>query len=121
VRLVARVLRDAGMEVIYLGMRRTSSEIVTAAVQEDATIIGLSVLSGIHITAARSIMEELVAAKATRIPVVIGGIIPPRDVAVLEEIGIAGVFGPGSRTDDLVASIHEIVNRLREGVAWTTG
>jgi methylmalonyl-CoA mutase C-terminal domain/subunit len=106
VRLIARVLRDAGMEVIYLGARQTPSAIVTAAVQEDADIIGLSILSGIHKRSAREINETLRSRGAEHIAVFMGGIIPAQDVAELRASGVAAVFGPGTNTQDVVDAVR---------------
>lgn len=118
VRLVARVLRDAGMEVIYLGMRQTPASIAAAAVQEGVAAVGLSVLSGIHKEAARDVLAELRDRGAGHIPVFVGGIIPPRDTAELTEMGVAAVFGPGSHTGTLAKTIRDIVERQVAGDLW---
>jgi len=106
-RLIARALRDAGMEVIYLGARQTPKTIVDAALQESVDVIGLSVLSGIHKEAAFSVMQMLKERGATDISLIVGGIIPKEDAVELNRIGVKGVFGPGTNT-------HEVVNFIRE-------
>ena len=102
VKVIAMSLRDAGAEVVYLGLRRTAAEIVTAAVQEDADLIGLSVLSGTHLAAARDLMDQLAAAGAEHIPVVVGGTVPPADVVTLLALGVAAVWPVGSSLDEAV-------------------
>lgn len=108
-RVIARVLRDAGMEVIYLGIRQSPEMIVNAAIQEDVDAIGLSILSGIHIDASRSILQLLKGKGAERIPVVIGGIIPEEDKAELKQMGVKGVFGPGTKMAEVSKFFSEIV------------
>lgn len=108
-RLISRALADAGMEVIYLGTRQTTEMIVNSAVQESADIIGLSILSGIHKQCARDIMQALNERGAGNLPVVIGGIVPPQDVAELKQIGIRAVFGPGSNMKDVIQTVTDIV------------
>jgi methylmalonyl-CoA mutase C-terminal domain/subunit len=115
IRLIARVLRDAGMEVIYLGARQTSSSIVSAALQEDADIIGLSILSGIHKRSAKEIRETLHSRGADHIPVFMGGIIPAQDIPELRASGIAGVFGPGTNTQDVVNAVRSAAAARRDG------
>lgn len=114
IRLIARVLRDAGMEVIYLGARQTPSAIVAAALQEDADVIGLSVLSGIHKRSAKEIIAALRSRSAAHIPVFMGGIIPAQDVAELKASGIAEVFGPGTNTGDVVDAVRASVAPARK-------
>jgi methylmalonyl-CoA mutase C-terminal domain/subunit len=106
-RLISRALRDAGMEVIYLGARQTPKMIVDSALQEGVDVIGLSILSGIHKEAASSVMQMLEENGATHISLVVGGIIPKADVPELLRMGIKGVFGPGTST-------HHVVNFIRE-------
>lgn len=108
-RVVARALRDAGMEVIYTGLRQTPESIVTAVLEEDVDVLGLSSLSGAHDYLLPQVMELLRARGAGDVLVVAGGIIPESDVPGLERLGIARVFGPGSSTDDIVAFIRERV------------
>jgi methylmalonyl-CoA mutase C-terminal domain/subunit len=90
-KVVARALRDAGFEVVYLGLRKTPAEIVAAAIEEDVDVIGLSVLSGAHVPLARKVMAAL-ESEGAEIPVVLGGTIPERDLGRLTELGIAAVF-----------------------------
>ena len=108
-KVVSRALRDAGFEVIYTGLRRTPEEIVNAAVQEDADVIGLSILSGAHNVLFPKIMDLLAQKGADDIRVIAGGIIPEKDVAELKKIGIAEVFLPGSSTQAIVQWIKENV------------
>lgn len=105
VKVVARALRDAGMEVIYTGLRQTPEMIVEAAMQEDVDAIGLSILSGAHMALMRRVKELLVENDMSDIPVFLGGIIPNDDVAELKAIGIEGIFGPGSSLEDIVAFV----------------
>lgn len=95
-RVVAYGLRDAGFEVIYTGLRQTPEQIATAAVQEDVDVIGLSVLSGAHLALTRKVMEKLREQDAADIPVLVGGLIPEADKAVLKEMGVAEVFTAGT-------------------------
>jgi methylmalonyl-CoA mutase C-terminal domain/subunit len=114
-KVVARALRDAGMEVIYTGLRQTPEMIVEAALQEDVDIIGLSVLSGAHMALAPRIFELLKANDMEAVPVFIGGIIPGEDVPVLKEMGVVEVFGPGTSTEVIVNCIKETVLGERTG------
>jgi methylmalonyl-CoA mutase, C-terminal domain len=109
-KIVARVLRDAGMEVIYTGLHQTPEQIVRTAIQEDADAIGLSVLSGAPMSLFSRVIELLQEQQATNIIVFGGGIIPPDDVVELTEIGVARVFTPGATT-------HEIVDWVRSALA----
>lgn len=113
-KVIARTLRDAGMEVIYTGLRQTPEMIVEAALQEDVDAIGLSILSGAHMALMPRIMELLTEEGMQDIPVFLGGIIPNSDVPKLEEMGVNGVFGPGANTEDIVAFIHEQIKTYRE-------
>jgi methylmalonyl-CoA mutase C-terminal domain/subunit len=106
-KVVARALRDAGMEVIYTGLRQTPEMIVEAALQEDVDVIGLSILSGAHMSLAPRIMELLAENEMVDVPVFLGGIIPQADIPALEEMGIEGVFGPGTSTESIISSIRE--------------
>jgi methylmalonyl-CoA mutase C-terminal domain/subunit len=101
-KVVARALRDAGVEVIYTGLHQTPEQIVAAALQEDADAIGLSVLSGAHMTQFRRVLELLAERDATDIVVFGGGIIPDADIAELEQMGVAKIFTPGAATTDIV-------------------
>src|SRR5512143_2074595 len=106
-KVVARALRDAGMEVIYTGLRQTPEMIAGAALQEDVDVIGLSILSGAHMALAPRIMELLKANRQDDVKVFIGGIIPDEDIPRLKELGITGVYGPGASTDTIVREIRE--------------
>jgi isobutyryl-CoA mutase small subunit len=100
-KIVARALRDAGHEVIYTGLHQTPEQIVETAIQEDADLIGLSVLSGAHMTLFRKLIELLTERDAADIVVFGGGIVPEEDIPVLEEIGVAKVFTPGASTGEI--------------------
>ncbi|MDW8044760.1 MAG: cobalamin B12-binding domain-containing protein [Nitrososphaerota archaeon] len=110
-KVVARALRDSGMEVIYLGMRLTPEQIVSAAIQEDVDVIGLSILSGAHDTLVPEVMRLLKERNVEDIKVIVGGIIPTDDVRKLKEMGVAEVFGPGTDTSRIVKFIEEIVHK----------
>jgi methylmalonyl-CoA mutase, C-terminal domain len=101
-KVVARALRDAGVEVIYTGLHQTPEQIVAAALQEDADAIGLSVLSGAHMTQFRRVLELLAERNATDIVVFGGGIIPDADIAELKQLGVAAIFTPGAPTTEIV-------------------
>ena len=108
-KVVARALRDAGMEVIYTGLRQTPEQVVEAALQEDVDVIGLSILSGAHNYIVPRMMELLKKAGAGDVLVTVGGIIPEEDVKALEASGVRGIFGPGTPTDAIVKFIMENV------------
>ena len=108
-KVVARALRDAGMEVIYTGLRQTPEQVVEAALQEDVDVIGLSILSGAHNYLVPRMMELLREAGASDVLVTVGGIIPEEDVKALEASGVRGIFGPGTPTDAIVEFIRENV------------
>jgi len=108
-RVVAYGLRDAGFEVIYTGLRQTPEQIVTAAVQEDVDVIGLSVLSGAHLALTRKVMEKLREQDAADIPVLVGGLIPEADKAVLKEMGVAEVFTAGTPISSIASFINSHV------------
>jgi methylmalonyl-CoA mutase C-terminal domain/subunit len=105
-KVIARALRDAGMEVIYTGLRQTPEQIVTAALQEDADVIGLSILSGAHNHIAPKLMELLKAKGLDDVLVVIGGIIPDVDIPRLKALGIKGVFLPGTPMQEIIEFIR---------------
>ena len=109
--MVARALRDAGMEVIYTGLRQTPEMIVEAALQEDVDVIGLSILSGAHMALFPRIMNLLKENGLDDVLVVAGGIIPDEDVPALKEMGIRAVFGPGTSTEEIVKFIEEEVEK----------
>jgi methylmalonyl-CoA mutase, C-terminal domain len=106
-KIVARALRDAGHEVIYTGLHQTPEQIVETAIQEDADLIGLSVLSGAHMTLFRRLVELLKERDAEDIRVFGGGIIPDEDIPVLEELGVAKVFTPGATTGEITGWVAE--------------
>lgn len=110
-KVIARALRDAGMEVVYTGLRQTPEMIVEAALQEDVDVVGLSILSGAHMTLVPRIMELFVEAGLGETIVLVGGIIPEEDVVYLREQGVEGVFGPGTSTDEVVQFVREKVDR----------
>lgn len=110
-KVIARALRDAGMEVIYTGLRQTPEMIVEAAIQEDVDVIGMSILSGAHMALFPRVMKLLVENDLDDVLVVAGGIIPDDDVPALKDIGIAGIFGPGTSTEETVSFIKENVRR----------
>jgi len=107
VKVIARALRDAGMEVIYTGLRQTPEMIVEAAVQEDVAVIGLSILSGAHNVIVPRVLELLRQQHAEDILLVVGGIIPEVDVAALKQAGVAAIFPPGTPMDSIVNFIRE--------------
>ncbi len=112
-KVIARALRDAGMEVVYTGLHQTPEQIVEAAIQEDADVVGLSVLSGAHMTLFAKVVELLKQRDAADIVVFGGGIIPDSDIPELEKIGVAKVFTPGATTTDIVAWVREHVDPNR--------
>jgi methylmalonyl-CoA mutase C-terminal domain/subunit len=105
-KVIARALRDAGMEVIYTGLRQTPEQIVAAAIQEDADVVGLSILSGAHMHICPRVVQLLREQGATDVMLVVGGIIPEQDVPALHALGITGVFPPGTSMHDIVAFIR---------------
>ena len=106
-KVIARSLRDAGMEVIYTGLRQTPEMIADAALQEDVDAIGLSILSGAHLALVPRILEILQAQGMAQLPVLIGGIIPDVDVPTLKAMGVAAVFGPGANTEAITRAFEE--------------
>ena len=110
-KVIVRALRDAGMEVIYTGIRQTPQAIVSAAVQEDVTVIGLSILSGAHMTLVPRILILLGEAEAGDIPLLVGGIIPQSDAEELKCLGVRDVFGPGTSTARIVDMIGKVTAR----------
>ena len=115
-RVIARALRDAGMEVIYTGLRQTPEQIVTAALQEDADVIGLSILSGAHMHICPRVMALLEAKGLRDVLVVIGGIIPDVDIPKLKAIGVQGVFLPGTPMQEIVEFIRNNARSRVESV-----
>lgn len=111
VKIIATALRDAGMEVIYSGLHQTPDAVVQAAVQEDVDCIGISILSGAHMTLLPKLLKLLEENDASDIPVVIGGIIPDEDTLALEELGVAGIFRPGTPTSEIVEFVRELAGK----------
>jgi methylmalonyl-CoA mutase C-terminal domain/subunit len=106
-KIIARAFRDAGFEVIYTGLRQTPEQVVNAALQEDVDVVGLSVLSGAHMTLCPRIMELMKKEGLNDVMVVIGGIIPDQDVPKLKSLGISEIFQPGASTEDIVAYVRQ--------------
>lgn len=110
-KIVARALRDAGMEVIYTGLRQTPEQIVNAALQEDVDVIGLSILSGAHLTLVASIMDLLKKNQMENVVVLVGGIVPDIDMLKLKEMGVAEIFLPGTPTTEIVDYVKKIIKK----------
>jgi methylmalonyl-CoA mutase C-terminal domain/subunit len=110
-KIVARALRDAGMEVIYTGLRQTPEQIVSAAIQEDVDVIGLSILSGAHNFIVPRVLDLLRGNKAEDIIVLAGGIIPDEDIPKLKETGVKEIFVPGTDTNDIIDFLRKNVKR----------
>ncbi len=108
IKVVARILRDAGYEVIYTGLFQTPQTVAAAAVDEDVDAIGLSMLSGAHMTLAPLVVDE-VRKLGSEIPVIVGGIVPKQDVGPLKEAGIAAVITPGASADEVVDTIRQVL------------
>ena len=113
-KVVARALRDAGMEVIYTGLRQTPEMVFEAAIPEDVDVIGLSILSGAHMALVPRVIELLQANDLAHIKVFVGGIIPDEDAPRLKEIGVVGVYGPGTSTEDIIRDVRLAVNGTSE-------
>jgi methylmalonyl-CoA mutase C-terminal domain/subunit len=109
-KIVARALRDAGMEVIYTGLRQTPEQIAETALQEDVDVIGLSILSGAHMTLFPKVMQLLKKKGMTDVKVFAGGIIPEEDIPALKKVGIKEVFGPGTPTTTLIEYVRNSVS-----------
>ncbi len=108
IKVVARILRDAGMEVVYTGLFQTPETVAAAAIQEDVDVVGLSMLSGAHMTLAPLVVAAL-RERGSDVPVVVGGIVPPGDLDELRALGVAAVFRPGAGSDEIVAAIMSLV------------
>jgi methylmalonyl-CoA mutase C-terminal domain/subunit len=108
-KVIARALRDAGMEVVYTGLHQTPEQIVQTVIQEDADAVGLSVLSGAHMTLFRSVIEQLTDQGVDDVTVFGGGIIPDEDIPELDKLGVAKVFTPGATMDEIVEWVRENV------------
>jgi methylmalonyl-CoA mutase cobalamin-binding domain/chain len=113
VKVVARTLRDAGMDVIYTGLHRTPEEVVTAALQEDVDVLGVSILSGAHMTLVPKVVAALKSAGAGDIPVIVGGVFPDEDIPALEAIGVAALVGQDAPPSEIVRVVTEVV-RMRQ-------
>ena len=107
-KVVARMLRDAGMEVVYLGLRQTTEMVVTAVEQEDADVVGISMHNAGHLTLAPRIVKALEDA-GLDVPVIVGGIVPENDLEAMTEAGVAGVLGPGAPAEDVATCVREAV------------
>ncbi len=112
-KVVARALRDAGMEVIYTGLRQTPEMIAEAALQEDVDVVGLSILSGAHMALVPRIVELIRANGQENVLVIVGGIIPEEDIPALKAAGVHAVYGPGSSTEQMVADIQQAVAGMK--------
>jgi len=109
IKVVARALRDAGMEVVYLGLHNTPEAIVASAIQEDTDAIGLSIHSAAHMTLFKKIIDLLKKEKASDIPVFGGGIVPEEDIVALKEMGVKNIFTPGTSMDEIVRFVNEMI------------
>ena len=116
-KVVARALRDAGMEVIYTGLRQTPEMVVEAALHEDADAIGLSILSGAHMPLVKRIVELLHANEMDDVPLFLGGIIPNADLPMLKELGVTAIFGPGAKMEEIITFIFEAIKNAPAGDA----
>ena len=110
-KIIARAFRDAGFEVVYTGLRQTPEQVVTAALQEDVNVIGLSVLSGAHMTLCPRIMELMKKEKLDDVLVLVGGIIPDQDIPRLKDLGVSEVFQPGVSTEDIIEYVRRNVGK----------
>jgi methylmalonyl-CoA mutase C-terminal domain/subunit len=108
-KVVARALRDAGMEVIYTGLRQTPEMVAEAALQEDVDVVGLSILSGAHMALVPRVLELLKANGQEQVKVFIGGIIPDEDLPRLKEMGVTDIYGPGASTEDIIRQVKAAV------------
>jgi methylmalonyl-CoA mutase, C-terminal domain len=113
-KIIARALRDAGMEVIYTGLHQTPEQIVATVIQEDADAVGLSILSGAHMTLVPRIVELLRGEGVEDVIVTVGGTIPSDDIPELKELGVAAVFTPGAPTSDIIDFIKSAVSEIRQ-------
>jgi methylmalonyl-CoA mutase cobalamin-binding domain/chain len=109
-RVVARILRDAGCEVIYAGLRQSCDTITAMTVQEDVDIVGVSMHNGAHLTLAPAVVDALRAAGLTT-PVIVGGIVPPADIPTLTAAGIAAVLGPGASNEEVIGTVMRVAGR----------
>ena len=114
-KVIARALRDAGFEVIYTGLHQTPEQVVRTCLQEDADAVGLSLLSGAHLTLVPRVLEGLRAEGLEDVLVIVGGIIPERDVQVLKDAGVSAVFTPGASLDQIASWLEEALDALASG------
>ncbi len=110
-KVIARALRDAGMEVIYTGLRQTPEMVAEAALQEDVDVVGLSILSGAHLALVPRVRQLMDDSGLKDVALLVGGIIPDEDITPLKAAGVSGVFGPGTNTEDIVAHIRQVAAR----------
>ncbi|MBN2555087.1 MAG: cobalamin B12-binding domain-containing protein [Anaerolineales bacterium] len=110
-KVVARMLRDAGMEVIYTGLRQTPEMVAEAALHEDVDAIGISILSGAHLTLVPRILQLLESQGQGDVPILVGGIIPVEDIAPMKSAGVAAVFGPGTGSEEIIQAFRTAVRR----------
>jgi methylmalonyl-CoA mutase C-terminal domain/subunit len=113
-KIIARALRDAGMEVIYTGLRQTPEMVAEAALQEDVDVVGLSILSGAHMALVPRILELMRANGQGEVPLFLGGIVPDEDVPPLKQMGVAEVFGPGASTQTIIEKVKAAVKQRGE-------
>ena len=118
-KIIARALRDAGLEVIYTGLRQSPMMIVEAAMQEDVKAIGVSILSGAHQVLVPRIINLLHEKGLGHVPLLVGGIIPENDVDELFQLGVAGVFGPGTSTSDIVSLVQDVVSSNKNKINYS--
>ncbi|HXW34238.1 MAG TPA: cobalamin B12-binding domain-containing protein [Acidimicrobiales bacterium] len=116
IKVVARTLRDAGMEVIYAGLRQSPEMVAAAALDEDVDVVGLSMHNGAHLTLAPAVVDAL-REKGLETPVVLGGIVPPSDLPELERAGVFAVLGPGASYEEVVGAVREAASQYRSGGA----
>ena len=109
-KIIARALRDAGMEVIYTGIRQTPKMIVEAALEEDVDVIGLSILSGAHVDLFPQIFQELGSNDMDDVPIIAGGIIPESDRSALESLGVRAIYGPGTTTTQIIECVRQLAS-----------
>ena len=114
-KIIARALRDAGMEVIYTGIRQTPKMIVEAALEEDVDVIGLSILSGAHVDLFPQIFEELGSNDMDDVPIIAGGIIPESDRSALESLGVRAIYGPGTPTSQIIECVRQVASERESG------
>lgn len=110
-KVIARALRDAGMEVIYTGLRQTPEMVAEAALQEDVDVVGLSILSGAHMALTPRVLELMRANGQNDVPLFLGGIVPDDDLPALKDMGVAAVFGPGTSTETVIEAVRRVARK----------